>query len=124
MMGDHLLSPMQLAALQKVALLGMQTPVTIQRRSFADTPYGDSEEVSFAAVGTALGWFHSTPTPVATIDSGSVVTVNTYRLFLPVETDVRDGDQILVGTATYVVTDTTKESTWKPLLNCSLRKRE
>jgi hypothetical protein len=123
-MPDHLLSPAQLGALQKIALSGMKTPVTIQRKTMTDSAYGDAEEVSYVTVTTATGWFYSTPTPVATIDGGSVVTVNTYRLFLPVDTNVQDGDQILVDDARYVVTDTTKESTWKALLACSLRKRE
>lgn len=124
MSGNHLLSARQMAALQEVALMGMQTPVTIKRRTTSDTVYGDKDEVSFTTVATALGWFHSTPTPIQEQDTGSVVTANTYRLFLPVGTDVRDGDQITVGSTVYVVSDTTAESTWKALLACSLRKRE
>lgn len=124
MSGNHILSARQMAALQEVALMGMQTPVTIKRRTTSDTAYGDKDEVSFTTVSTALGWFHSTPTPIQEQDTGSVVTANTYRLFLPVGTDVRDGDQITVGSTVYVVSDTTAESTWKALLACSLRKRE
>jgi hypothetical protein len=124
MSGNHLMSARQLAALQEVALMGMQTPVTIKRRTTTDTDYGDKDEVSFTTVTSTLGWFHSTPTPMQEQDTGSVVTANTYRLFLPVGTDVRDGDQVSVGSTTYVVSDTTSESTWKALLSCSLRKRE
>lgn len=123
MAGQHLLSDRQLAALQEIALLGMQTPVTIKRRSVSESPYGD-DAVSFVTVTTTRGWFHSTPTPIQEQDTGSVVTANTYRLFLPVGTDVRDGDQVTVGSTVYIVSDTTSESTWKALLACSLRKRE
>jgi hypothetical protein len=122
--GNHLLSGRQLAALQAVAITGMQTPVIIQRRVTSDTIYGDDDEMTFVTVTTALAWFHSTPTPVQEQDTGSIVTANTYRLYVPVGTDIDDGDQVLVGSAVYVVSDTTKESTWKALLACSLRKRE
>lgn len=123
-MPDHLLSDAQMLALQEVALLGMKTPITIQRKSTSDTDYGDLEEVTYTTVSSVKGWFYSTPTPTRDVDTGSVVTANTYRLFVPIGTDVRDGDQILVGSETYIVSDTTKESTWTALLTCSLRKRE
>lgn len=123
-MGDHLLSARQLAAIQGVALTGMKTAIVIQRKTTTDSAYGDDDEVSFVTVATANGWFYSTPTPQRDLDTGSVVTTNTYRLFLPVDTNVNDGDQVIVGSETYIVSDTTKENTWKALLNCSLRKRE
>ena len=123
-MPDHLLSDAQMAALQEVALLGMKTPITIQRKVTSDTDYGDLENVSYSTVASVKGWFYSTPTPTRDVDTGSVVTANTYRLFVPIGTNVRDGDQILVGSEIYTVSDTTKESTWTALLTCSLRKRE
>lgn len=123
-MPDHLLSDAQMLALQEVALLGMKTPITIQRKATTDTVYGDLDEVTYATVATAKGWFYSTPTAVRDIDTGSVVTANTYRLYLPIGTNIRDGDQVVVGSEIYTVSDTTKESTWTALLNCSLRKRE
>lgn len=123
-MADHLLSAAQLAAVQGVALTGMQTPITIQRRSTQDSVYGDGDEVVYTTVATAKGWFHSSPTPMQEQDSGALVTANTYRLFLPVGTNVKIGDRVLVGAEQYVVSDTTAESTWKALLSCSLRKRE
>jgi hypothetical protein len=55
---------------------------------------------------------------------GAVITVNTYRVYLPVGTNVRPGDRVVVGSDQYIVSDTTHESTWQPLLACSLRKRE
>lgn len=120
----YLLSNSQMAALQKVAMRGMKTPITIMRRTTADTAYGDDEEVTFPVVGTTKGWFFSRPTPVQEDDAGSLVTVNTYRLFVPVGTDVRPGDRISVDSTTFVVSDTTAESTWLPLLNVSLRRKE
>jgi hypothetical protein len=122
----------QLERVRDVALLGMVTPVTIERRAEGEIPaggdYGD-DFLSYATTTesrrqTVKGWFYSTPNPVQEIDSGQVVTVNTYRLYLPVGTDILVGDHVHVGDMDYTVSDTTAESTWLPLLICSLRKRE
>jgi hypothetical protein len=60
------------------------------------------------------------------IDTGMIVTSNTYRLFVPVGTDIQIGDHVFVGPNpdAYTVSDTTAESTWTALLTCSLRRRE
>ena len=130
-MASPLLTSGQLAAVQKVAISGMQSPVTISRRTgdvgldLTDDPYGST--VSYAPVVSSsqvLGWLHSTPTPVQQVDSGAIITVNTYRLFVPVGTDILPGDQATIGGNTYVVSDTTVDETWPALLACSLRLRE
>jgi len=130
------LTPNQLERVRDVALLGMITPITIERRSEgaipADGDYGDDflaySTTSETRRMTVQGWFFSTPTPQQDVDTGMVVTVNTYRLYLPVGTDIKAGDHVHVGSADprddYTVSDTTAESTWLPLLTCSLRKRE
>lgn len=127
-----LLSENQLKAVRKAALLGMVTDVIIERRNEAPPPvggdYGDDfityDPTTESTSRHVKGWFHSTPTPVQDVDTGMVVTANTYRLYLPVGTDVQVGDRIQVGSASYTVSDTTAESTWLPLLTCSLRKRD
>jgi hypothetical protein len=126
-----ILSENQMESLRRVAESAMTTPVTIMRRvgetglEITDDPYGSS--VSFSNVtpaGGCLGWLHSVPTPVATVESGAIVTVNTYRLFLPHDIDVRPGDHVTIASDTYVVSDTTANETWPALLQCSLRLRE
>lgn len=125
-MSKPLVPPHVMAQVRLVAEQGMQTDLTIRRRSVS-TPvsddYGD-DVVTYADVVTTVGWFHSTPTPVQVEDAGSLVTINTYRLFLPVGTDVLDGDEVVVGESVYIVSDTTAESTWQAMLKCSLRKRD
>lgn len=129
---SRFLTDNQLARVRDVALLGMITPVTIERRAEAAPPpggdYGD-DFISYTVTSetkrlAVKGWFFSTPTPVQDVDTGMVVTTNTYRLFLPVGTDIRVGDHVHVSDQDYTVSDTTAESTWLPLLTCSLRKRE
>ena len=122
----------QLEAVRSLAILGMQTPVTIERRGEGVIPaggdYGD-DFLSYAETTEShktdiKGWFYSTPTQMLDVDTGATVTSNTYRLFLPVGTDILPGDHVHVGTSDYTVTDTTAEGTWLPLLTCNLRKRE
>jgi hypothetical protein len=133
---DRFLTENQMVRIRDVALLGMITPVTIERRSESDPPvdadYGD-DYLAYATTSESRrtevrGWFRSTPTPQQTVDNGQVVTVNTYRLLLPVGTDIKPGDHVHVGNADprddYTVSDTTAEGSWLPLLACSLRKRE
>jgi hypothetical protein len=132
---ERFLTQNQLENLRGLALLGMVTPITIERRSEGSIPTGGDYGDDFLAFSTTTetrrqqvkGWFYSTPTPVQDVDTGMVVTSNTYRLFVPVGTDIKVGDHVHVDTNPrddYTVSDTTAEGTWLPLLTCSLRKRE
>lgn len=118
------LSPSQLAGMRAIANRYMVTAIAIQRRVLTDTVYGDDEQTTYTTVANVKGWFYSRPTPVADAASGQLTTVNTYRLLVPVGTNILAGDLVKVGADTYVVSDTTGESTWIAYLNVSLRKRE
>ena len=126
-----LLTANQLAFIGKIAKLVMQTEVTIYRRvattglELTDDPYGSSVNfVEQTTSTTVMGMLHSTPTPMPEINAGQLVTVNTYRLWVPFDTDVIPGDRIVIGTNTYVVADTTADETWPAFLGCSLRLAE
>lgn len=133
-MPRQLVTDSQLARIRDVALLGMITTIVIERRAEGPIPaggdYGDDfltyTETTDSRRQTVKGWFFSTPTPMQDIDTGMIVTSNTYRLFVPVGTDIQIGDHVFVGSApdAYTVSDTTAESTWNALLTCSLRRRE
>lgn len=130
-----LLSDAQLRAVQDVAKMGMQTDVTIYRRStttgleMTDDPYGSS--VSYAELpetatttSTVKGMFHEVNVPSTDVDSGQLVVVSHFRLWVPVGTDIRPGDQVVIDGNTYQVSDTTADTTWPPFLECSLRRAE
>jgi hypothetical protein len=126
-----LLSEQQMEGVRRIAEMAMTTPVQILRRGaetgleLTDDPYGSGLTFTDATPqGGCLGWLHSTPTPVATMDSGALITVNTYRLFVPHDVDIRAGDHAVIGSNTYVVSDTTADETWPALLSCTLRLRE
>lgn len=118
-MSAPLVSDSEMAALRSLGLQGMQTSVSIERRTTVTT--ADGQESAWTALSTVDGWLHSEPTPLQTIVSGEITTVNTYRLFLPVGTDILPGDHAVIGDKTFLVSDTTAESTWQPMLRVSLR---
>lgn len=118
-MNTPLLTATEMAAFRDVALQGMQTPVTILRRSSVQTD--DGWESVWADAGDTTCWIYSEPTAVQSEVSGKIVTVNTYRAYFPIGTDIIASDQIVDGTQTYIVSDTIAENTWAPMLRASLR---
>jgi len=136
---QRILWPKQLDRVREVALLAMTQNVTVYRREDApatspSADYGDDALVFTRTVETkrllVKGWVSSTPTPVQEVDSGAIVTVNTYTLRVPVGTDILPGDHVVIGETTasrendFTVSDTTEENTWMPMLACTLRHRE
>ncbi len=118
----------EMAELRSIAEIGMTADVVIRKRTvnLIDDPsqiYGQNAE-TFAEGDTVKGWLYSSPSPVITVVGGEMALVNTYRLFVPVGSDVTSGDRVVIGGSEFVVSDTIEESTWLPLLRCSLRRVE
>lgn len=118
-MSTPLVSASEMAALGELAGMGMQAPVAIWARTTEQTENGQRDTWTYAR--TVDGWINSTPTPVITLVSGEMATVNTYRLFLPLGTAILPGDHAIIGGQTFIVSDTTVESTWQAMLRVSLR---
>lgn len=122
----------QMEQLRELAKLGMQTTVTIYTRSegtpAAGNDYGDDildyDVTSETRRGEVKGWLYSEPAQVQDVDTGMIVTTTTYRLLLPVGTEIETGDRVVIGSDEFTVSDTDAESTWLPMLTCNLRKRE
>lgn len=124
----------ELSYIRSLAEIGMQSEVIIKKRTpITDendpaNVYGD-DGVSHIDLdltsGTSIkGWLYSQVSPMITVVGGKMALVNTYRLFLPVGTDINSGDHVIIGGNEFIVSDTTAESTWLPLLNVSLRRIE
>jgi len=126
-------SSTELASIREVAELGMQTEVTIRRRRVLDedepeSVYGDDAEVWEEPLNydesLCMGWLWSSPSPVLTVVGGKTVLLNTYRLSVPVGTDIRSGDRVTIEGNEFIVSDTVAESTWLAMLKVSLRRAE
>ena len=118
-------SPKQLEGFQGLVGHSFQTDIDIWRRDKNSDPdantYGDDGE-TWTYAETVSGWVFSVPTPAIEVYAGRMGLLNTYRLFLPVGTEIESGDRVVAEGGNYVVSDTVKESTWLPILRCSLRR--
>lgn len=119
-----LISDSELVALRGVAESGMTTTAYVYRRTKETTASGQQSIWPATPTSTIKGWMFSEPTPVIGLNAGEMALVNTYRWFCPVGTDILSGDKLVVGGNEFMVSDTTGESTWLPLLRCSLRRVE
>lgn len=120
-----LLSDAQLNAIQNVAMRGMQTDVTIMRQTTnlgletADGPYGSEPSVPAAAASgnvTVKGMLHSIANDLMSLDAGQLVAVHEHRLWVPVGTDIRNGDRVSINGKQYVVNDVANDETWPAFL--------
>jgi hypothetical protein len=109
--------------MRKVAESAFNTDVQIWRRGSADNAYEDDVE-TWTYRETIKGWIYSTPTSSASVEGGVIGTLNLYRLFIPVGSAVSPGDKLKISGNFFLVIDTIDESTWLPLLRCSLRRLE
>ncbi len=123
-MTTPLLTDTEMAAFREVALQGMQTQVDIYHRATVKTD--DGWESTWTLSSRVYCWIYSTPTAVQDEVSGKIVTINTYRAFFPVGTDLIASDKVVPvgGTIEYLCSDTIDENTWKPMLRASLRYAE
>lgn len=143
-MTDPFFSADEMLALQEAALPGMQTDIQIyaahQTTSdaiSAGNDYGD-DVLTYAVVTDpdntsepliVKGWLFQQVTPVATEDASQITTVNTVRLYVPLGTPIRVGDEVRVpdelgDVQAYTVADTNADITWKAWITCSLRELE
>jgi hypothetical protein len=119
-----MLTPSQLAAVQSDLAKAFTTTATIKRSTIGSDELGDdATDPSPATIGTVKGWLSSSPNAEPTIDGG-IVTANTYRFDCPVGTDIQPRDTLVIGSNSYVVTDTTADETIPLALAVSLRLRE
>lgn len=120
-----LVTTTELEALRGVIESGMETTVTILRRTSSDNPYGDDQTDAYTPQSaTVKGWLRTVPEGTIDVVSGVMADVSIYRLFVPVGTDIRNGDRLMIEGRRYTVTDTNKESTYQVALKCSLRRLE
>ena len=121
-----LVSPSQLNALRKVIATGLVTDVTVINIGQADSPYSDDEMVQEpeAQRQTVKGWLREVPAGTIDVVSGVMANTGMYRLFLPLDTRIDNGDRVVVNGEEFIVQDTNQDSTYKVTLRVSLARAE
>lgn len=117
-------SSAQVLGLRRIAERALETDVTIQRRTTTDSAYGDNDTEVFTTTETLKGWLRSMPEDMVQVSYGQTQVPASHRLFLPVGTDIRPYDKVLIGGTAFKVIDTSQESTYRVLLRVMLRKSE
>lgn len=121
-----LVSESQLNALRKVIETGLVTDVTIINATQADNPFSDDEYVQEAEGSreTVKGWLREVPAGTIDVVSGVMANTGMYRLFLPLDTHINNGDRVIVNGEQFIVQDTNQDSTYKVTLRVSLARAE
>jgi hypothetical protein len=120
-----LLSPAQLSSIQKLGEKGMITDVTIIHFTSdtgldeSDDPYG-SITTQDAVTTSARGWLVGRWSNNRNYAIGDVDTTTTYRLRLPVGTEIEVGWRVAIDGNEYNVVDVGSDQTWPEWLVCLL----
>lgn len=120
----QLVSDSQMASLRSVAKLGMQSDVTILHRTAADDPYGDDSTPTWTETVTVKGWVRGAVAGDIRQAGAMTGLAAGYRLFVPVDTPVTNGDRVRIEGNDFTVQDTNIESTWRVVMRCELERVE
>jgi hypothetical protein len=117
-----LVSAAQIDQLRTVAYRGLDTPVTIQRRTFVE----GAADVSYtwATVITTTGWLRGMNRPDLDLQVRYAGATNIYRLHLRHDIDLQNEDRVVIGGETYEVQETNAENTIQIFLTALLRRIE
>lgn len=118
-----LVSDAEMAALREVAVSGMTTPVAIYHLVTTAGEGGRVSAYPASADATVDGWLTqlTTPNSVIGVNAGEAVITETHRLFVPVGTDLRVADKLVIGGEPFIVQSTSGTNTFQPLLSAGLR---
>lgn len=119
-----LISDSQLNSLRSVAELGMQTDVTILRLERTDDPFGDDSHQAWTETVTVRGWVRGAVAGDIRRAGGMTGVAQGYRLFVPTDTDVRNGDRVRIKGQDFTVQDTNIESTYRVVMRCEIERVE
>lgn len=132
---EKLVSDEELAALAEFAELGMQTQVSIYRRTTEvnySTGWDDSSGTSeqFAADPVLVdgelpkGWLREQPDYTLSDTFDAIKHDEDARLFLPLAVSVYRGDKVVVNGVEYAAISDNRHNTYRVLTRVSLRRSE
>ena len=119
-----LVSNSQMASLRSVAVLGMQTDVTILNLVRVNDPFSDEGSQSWTETVTVKGWLRGAVAGDIRRAGGMSGLVAGYRLFVPIDAPITNGDRVRIEGNDFTVQDTNIESTWRVVMRCELERVE
>ena len=120
-----LLSDTELAGLEEVAELGMQTEVSVLRNMPVERPdYDDINAWVTIAITTAMLYSPANSNPRASVAGGVIGDPETMTALLRKEIDAEPGDQLGVDGELFNIVGSNKFDTYSAALILSLRRFE
>lgn len=121
-----LISTNEMQALRDVAISGMTTLVSVFHQVVSAGDNGLVATFPAAPDFTVYGMNTEVTPPgvVLAAHTGQIALIETHVLRVPVGTDIRSGDQIVIGGQYFIAQNTSAENTFQPLLQVALHRRE
>jgi hypothetical protein len=120
------ISAAEIQALRDLGHITLTSTVSVFRiQPATEGPEGDDPETYMAQVATLPGWLAEiTPAREILENVGGVIGVpELFQLFLPPDSGVKSGDQVVVdGSQRFTVEHTNDEDTYRLFLICTCRK--
>lgn len=123
-----LLTPAQLASIQKIGQSAMTVSCAIYKRQpYAhddSNPFGD-DTVTYADTPTVVnGWLAPSDSVDFSMDIMQVIASGNFILRVPVGTDIEPRDKVTIDSKDYFCSESTTEESWPEWITARLRRRQ
>ena len=122
-----LVTPDMLRAVRKVGATGLQTEISIMTRTIVEGTDGDEDYETWATTDTVLGWIRQNDRgPVLHVEDhlAQVASIGRYRIHLPPDAVVDEGDMLGVNGDIYIANEVSSENTYRVFTTVIARKRD
>lgn len=122
-----LVSPGMMRAVRKVGETGLVTELTILTRTILAGTNGNEDTEEWAATATVKAWIMQNDRgPILHFDerSGAITSIGRYRIQVPYDTVVEEGDMLGWNGEVFMANEVTNEDSYNVFLTIIARKRE
>jgi hypothetical protein len=116
-----------LAAVRAVGATGLETDISILTRSIIEGTNGNEDYEAWVETSTVKGWIKQNDRgPVLHLDenNGVVVSIGRYRIHLPPDTNVDEGDMLGLDGEMFIANEVNSENTYRVFTTVIARKRD
>lgn len=114
-------------AVRTVGGTGLQTDMTILTRTIVEGTNGNEDYEAWVDEATVKGWVRQNDRgPVLHLDAnnGVIASIGRYRIFLPPEAIVEEGDMLGLNGEVFMVNEVNNEETYRVFTRVIARKRD